>query len=157
MAPLAKENSGFRIHWRFTITAGPRAGELIRGSQPLGHCTKATAKTHLRKIDEWQEKVTTGRLLPHTALEEVIETWLKDRALSCTEQTMERTIRVLERYKAWRESRELGNGAIQEFARRLDLIAWRDYRLNESDIQGQVSHPAPVSQTRLRVRTSDAT
>ena len=74
MASLAKEQSGYRIHWRFTITAGPRAGEVIRGSLSLGLTTKAIAKTHLRKIDEWQEKVSTGRLLPHTALTEVIDT-----------------------------------------------------------------------------------
>ena len=109
MASLAKEKSGFRIHWKFTITAGPRASEVVRGSLSLGRCTKAVAKTHLRKIDEWQEKVTTGRLLPHTALREVIETWLKERSLSCTKQTMDRTIRVLERYKAWRKSRGLSS------------------------------------------------
>jgi len=47
VASLAKENSGFRIHWKFTIKAGPRADEEIRGILSLGRCTRAIAKTHL--------------------------------------------------------------------------------------------------------------
>lgn len=129
MASLSKEKSGYRIHWKFAIKAGPRAGELIEGSLSLGRCTKAIAKTHLRKMDEWEEKVRTGRLLPHTALDDVIDAWLKERRLSCTEQTVARTVRVLNRYKAWRESRGLGNESITVFARRAELIAFRDYRL----------------------------
>ncbi len=107
----------------------PLEGEL-RGSLSLGRCTKAIAKTHLRKIDEWQERVATGRLLPHTVLKEVIDTWLKERALSCTKQTVERTIRVLERYKAWRKSRGLSSEGIKDFACRADLIEFRDFRLD---------------------------
>ena len=56
MASLGKHHDkGFRIHWRFTIRAGPRTAEPIRGSLLLGRCTPAAAKVRLRQIEDWEE------------------------------------------------------------------------------------------------------
>jgi hypothetical protein len=62
MASLSKERkSTFRIHWRFKVKLGPRAGETFEGSLHLGRCTKTAAKAKQREIEEWEERVKTGR------------------------------------------------------------------------------------------------
>ncbi len=72
MASLAKEQGKlYRIHWKFQVRVGPRAGETIRGSLQLGRCTKAAAKTKLREIDEWEDRVKTGRHVPGRDFHEV--------------------------------------------------------------------------------------
>ncbi len=131
MASLNKErNSVFRIHWKFRIRVGPRAGEIVEGSLQLGRCTKTAAKAELRKIDEWEERVKTGRHVPDQSWREVFRVWLGERKLSCTEQTVQRAVRVFRLYTNWRKQCELSCACVENLADRSDLIAWRDHRLN---------------------------
>lgn len=97
MASLSKERgNSYRIHWRFTIRVGPRSGDTIQGSLQLGRCTRAAANARLREIDDWQERVRSGRHVPDRDLEQVAAIWLRDRELTCTPQTLERSKRVIE-------------------------------------------------------------
>ncbi len=131
MASLAKEKGAiYRIHWKFKIRVGPRAGETIKGSLQLGRCTKAAAKTKLRDIEDWEERVKTGRLVPGRDFGEVCTAWLRERELICTAQTLERTKRVLNLYKRWRLQCGLPCGTVVDVANQADLIAWRDHRLD---------------------------
>ncbi len=128
MASLNKErNSVFRIHWKFRIRVGPRAGEIVEGSLQLGRCTKNAAKAELRKIDEWEERVKTGRHVPDQSWGEVFDVWLGERKLSCTEQTVQRAVRVFRLYTNWRKQCELSCACVENLADRRDLIAWPDH------------------------------
>ena len=132
MASLSKENSkGYRIQWRFVVRVGPRAGETVTGSLLLGRCTKAAAKAQLRDTETWEEAVKTGRHLPDTSWEEVAGAWLDERALTYTEQTLARAKRVLSMYERWRREKGLRIKTIEQFAKRADLIAWRNHRLKQ--------------------------
>jgi len=131
LASLSKEkNSVFRIHWKFRVRAGARAGEVIEGSLQLGRCTRAAAKAELRKIDEWQERVATGRLVPDQALAEVCEAWFRERELACTPQTVVRDRRVLRLYLAWRKNHRLPSATVAEIANEGELTRWRNDRLD---------------------------
>ncbi len=131
MASLSKEKRNlYRLHWKFKIRVGPRAGETIEGSLQLGRCTKAAAKARLREIDAWEEKVRMGRLVPGRSFSEVRDVWLHDRELTCTPQTLERTARVLSLYERWRELRGFPCNTVAEVSDRDDLTAWRDHRLD---------------------------
>lgn len=104
MASLTKErNSTFRIHWRFKVKLGPRTGETLEGSLYLGRCTKTAAKAKQREIEDWEERVKTGRFVPDRSADEVFKLWLRERELTCTPQTLERSERTMARYMAWRE------------------------------------------------------
>jgi len=130
MASLSREKEkGYRIQWRFVVRIGPRAGETVTGSLLLGHCTRAAAKAQLRETDVWEEAVKTGRHLPDTSWDEVTGLWLDERKLSYTEQTLARATRVLSLYERWRRERDLPVRTIDQFAKRADLIAWRNHRL----------------------------
>ena len=131
MASLCKENGRvYRIHWKFLVRVGPRAGERIEGSLQLGRCTRTVAKAKLRESDAWEESVKTGRHIPDQVLDDVLGRWLRERELSCTEQTLTRTRRVLSLYRRWREGRGLGCRSVAEFAAREGVSAWRDHRLD---------------------------
>lgn len=105
MACLSKERKDcFRIHWKFRIRLGPRSGELIEGSIFLGRCTKTAAKAKQREIEEWEEKVRTGRFVPDRDAQAVYQIWLRERSLICTPQTLARTERVMAMYRKWREA-----------------------------------------------------
>ena len=44
MTSLAKEKGKYyRVHWKFTVSAGPQAGKAIEGSLYLGRCTRTAA------------------------------------------------------------------------------------------------------------------
>lgn len=132
MASLGKHHDkGFRIQWRFTIRAGPRAGEPIRGSLLLGRCTPAAAKARLRQIEDWEEAVKTGRHVPGVTWVEVKQTWLGEQALAYTEQTLARAQRVLGLYERWRQECGLACKTIEQVAERRDLTRWRDHRLEK--------------------------
>ena len=91
MASLAKERRNlYRIHWKFKVRVGPRAGETLEGSLQLGRCTRAAAKSKLREIDEWEERVKTGRYVPDRDYATIRKTWLGDRALSCLQTILSR-------------------------------------------------------------------
>jgi site-specific recombinase XerD len=130
MASLSKEKSGiYRIHWRFKVRVGPRASEKLQGSLQLGRCTRAAAKAKLREIDEWQERVKTGRHVPDRDFDGVCAAWFRERELTCTPQTLDRTRRVITLHKRWRNKRGLP-GTVADVASRIDLVAWRDHRLD---------------------------
>lgn len=132
MASLSQHHEkGFRIHWRFTIRAGPLAGETVRGSLLLGRCTPAAAKARLRQIEDWEEAVKTGRHVPGVTWAEVKETWLGEQALTYTEQTLARAQRVLGLYERWRQAHGLLCKTIEQIAERRDLTRWRDHRLEK--------------------------
>jgi|GEM_PF-1461575 len=132
MASLSKENSkGYRIQWRFVVRVGPRAGETVTGSLLLGRCTKAAAKAQLRDIETWEEAVKTGRHLPDTSWVDVSRSWLDEQALTYTKQTLARAKRVLSLYERWRRENGLPVKTIDQFAKRGDLIAWRNHRLEQ--------------------------
>ena len=131
MASLCKERRDqYRIHWKFKVRIGPRAGETIEGSFHLGRCRRTEAKAELRKIDEWEEAVKTGRHVPGQAFEEVRRAWFRERELTCTPQTVKRTERVFRLYLRWRETRALSSRTVADLANRSELTAWRDYRLD---------------------------
>jgi hypothetical protein len=131
MASFSKEkNDVFRIHWKFKVRVGPRAGEVIEGSLQLGRCTRTAAKAELRKIDKWQERVRTGRLIPDRTYDEVSDAWLRERELACTPQTLARHARVLRMYKTWREEHRLTCENIDAVACQEDVTRWRDHRLD---------------------------
>ena len=132
MASLAKEGGGiWRIHWRFRVRVGPRAGEEIEGSLQLGRCTRTAAKARLREIDAWEEAVRTGRHVPDTSWEEVRDARLTERALEYTEQTLTRAKRVLGLYENWRSKNGLPSKTIEQAAQRHDLMNWRNCRLEQ--------------------------
>ncbi|MCP4250929.1 MAG: tyrosine-type recombinase/integrase [bacterium] len=132
MASLSKENKkGYRIQWRFVVRVGPRANETVAGSLLLGRCTRAAAKAQLRDTENWEEAVKTGRHLPDTSWEEVTGSWLDERELTYTQQTLARATRVLSLYERWRREKGLPVKTIDQFARRVDLIAWRNHRLEQ--------------------------
>lgn len=92
MACLSKErNDSYRIHWKFKAKLGPRAGETFEGSLHLGRCTKTAAKSKQREIEEWEDRVKTGRFVPDRNAEEVFKLWLRERDLTCTPQTLGRS------------------------------------------------------------------
>lgn len=65
MASLSKERGNqYRIQWRFKVRAGIKAGQTESGSVSLGRCSPAEAKARRRKIDEWEEQVKAGRVVP---------------------------------------------------------------------------------------------
>lgn len=131
MASISKEKGNcYRIHWRFKVRAGPRAGDLIRGSLQLGRCTRAAARSRLREFDEWEERVKTGRHVPDRQWDEVYGLWIRERALRLTAQSLDRVKRVINLYLRWRETRTLPCTTIEQLAERHDLIAWRDHRLD---------------------------
>jgi site-specific recombinase XerD len=131
MASLSNHKTkGHRIHWRFSVRVGPRAGEIVSGSLLLGRCSKAAAKARLREVEAWQEAVKTGRHLPDRSWTEVRAAWLRERKLAYTEQTLSRAERVLALYERWRNDRGLPCKTIEQFANRQDLTLWRDYRLD---------------------------
>lgn len=92
---------GYRVHWRFTVKAGPRAGEAVRGSLLLGRCSKAAAKAHLRKVEAWEASVKTGEQIADAAWKVVREAWLRERELVYTEQTLARAKRVIGTHERW--------------------------------------------------------
>jgi hypothetical protein len=52
MASLAKEKGkDYRVHWKFTVSAGPQAGRMIDGSLYLGRCTRASARAWRREVE----------------------------------------------------------------------------------------------------------
>ena len=102
-----ERNNAYRLHWKFKVRLGPRAGETFEGSFHLGRCTKTAAKAKQREIEEWEEKVKTGRFVPDRDAHEVFGLWLRERELTCTPQTLERSERVIARYRKWREERAL--------------------------------------------------
>jgi len=131
MACLAKERQNtYRIHWKFTVKLGPRAGEVIQGSLHLGRCTKTAAKAKQREIEDWEERVKTGRFVPDRKADDVFQVWLRERKLTCTAQTLVRSERVMAAYRHWREERGLSCDTIEQLAVREELIAWRDHRLD---------------------------
>jgi hypothetical protein len=132
MASLSKhQEKGFRIHWRFTVRVGPMTGELIRGSLLLGNCTPAAAKARLRQIEDWEDRVKSGRQVPGAAWNEVKEAWLAEQALTYTAQTLSRAQRVLRLYERWRNANGLPCKTIEQVAERRDVTRWRDHRLEK--------------------------
>jgi integrase len=132
MACLSKErNESYRIHWKFKAKLGPRAGETFEGSLHLGRCTKTSAKAKQREIEEWEDRVKTGRFVPDRNAEEVFKLWLRERELTCTPQTLERSERVLARFRKWREEQGLPCATVEQLAVREDIIRWRDFRLDK--------------------------
>ncbi len=131
MACLTREKGRYyRLHWKFTVSAGPQAGKLMEGSQYLGRCTRAAAKARLRELEAWEEAVKAGRHLPNGDWEGVYELWLREKALSCTPQTVLRAKRVLTLYVRWRNAKKLPCQQISDLACRQDIVRWRDYRLD---------------------------
>lgn len=131
MACLTREKGRYyRLHWKFTVSAGPQAGKLMEGSQYLGRCTRAAAKARLRELESWEEAVKAGRHLPDGDWEGVYELWLREKALSCTPQTVLRAKRVLTLYVRWRNAKKLPCLQISDLACRQDIVRWRDYRLD---------------------------
>ncbi len=131
MACLTKEKGSIhRIHWKFTVRVGPRAGEVIEGSLPLGRCTRAAAKARLRETETWEERVKTGRYVPDQAWTEVYALWLRERELSMTPQSLDRARRVVSIYLRWREANRLPSATAEQVAAREDLVRWRDHRLD---------------------------
>ncbi len=131
MACLTREKGKYyRIHWKFTIRAGPQAGQAIDGSFYVGRCTRAAAKAKLRELEAWEEAVKTGRHLPNGGWKGVYALWLREKELSCTPQTVLRAKQVLTLYVRWREARKLPCQQIQDLACRQDLVRWRDHRLD---------------------------
>lgn len=127
MACLSKErNDSYRIHWKFKVKLGPRAGEIIEGSLHLGRCTKTAAKAKQREIEGWEDRVKTGRFVPDRGADDVFRIWLRERELTCTPQTLERSTRTMARYRAWREASKLPCDTIEQLAVREDIIRWRD-------------------------------
>lgn len=124
------KEKGYRVHWRFTVRSGPRTGEIITGSLLLGRCTRAAAKTQLREVEAWEQAVKIGQHIPDAPWEDVRATWLRDRELMYTDQTLARTKRVLSLYARWRKKRGLPCKTVEQFANRGDLTAWRDHRLD---------------------------
>ena len=83
MASLVKEKGKYyRVHWKFTVSAGPQAGKTIEGSLYLGRCTRGTAKVRLRELETWEEAVKTGRHLPDGQWKEIYKLWLREKELS---------------------------------------------------------------------------
>ena len=108
MACLTREKGRYyRLHWKFTVSAGPQAGKLMEGSQYLGRCTRAAAKPRLRELESWEEAVKAGRHLPDGDWEGVYELWLREKALSYTPQTVLRARRVLTLYVRQRKAKKL--------------------------------------------------
>jgi site-specific recombinase XerD len=131
MACLTREKGRYyRLHWKFTVSAGPQAGKLMEGSQYLGRCTRAAAKARLRELETWEEAVKAGRHLPDGGWEGVYELWLREKELSCTPQTVLRATRVLTLYVRWREAKKLPCQQISDLACRQDIVRWRDHRLD---------------------------
>ncbi len=131
MACLTREKGRYyRLHWKFTVSVGPQAGKLMEGSQYLGRCTRAAAKARLRELEDWEEAVKAGRHLPNGDWEGVYELWLREKALSCTPQTVLRAKRVMTLYVRWRNAKKLPCLQISDLACRQDIVRWRDYRLD---------------------------
>jgi len=132
MASLFQERgNSFRIQWRFKIRVGPRVGEVVKGGLQLGRCCRAAAKARLRRIGDWEEAVKDGRYVPSGEFPIIRDRWLRERELTCTAQTLERTRRVLGLYLRWRKREGLPSDAVSEVANREELRAWRDHRLDD--------------------------
>jgi site-specific recombinase XerD len=130
MASLSNESKkGYRIQWRFVVRNGSRAGETVAGSLLLGRCTKAAAKAQLRATEAWEASVKLGQHVPDGLWDELRTTWLSERALQYTDQTLARARRVLALYERWRKKHKLPCKTVEQVANRKDLTAWRDYRL----------------------------
>lgn len=131
MASLSNDKTkGYRIQWRSGVRVGLRAGETVSGSLLLRRCTKAAARAELRRIEAWEQAVKTGRHVPDARWTEVHDTWLREREMIYTEQTLARTRRVLALYERWRKRQGLPCKTIEQFASRQDLTDWRDHRLD---------------------------
>lgn len=131
MACLTKEKGNiYRIHWKFQVRVGSRTGETVEGSLQLGRCTRAAARGRLRGIETWEEAVKTGRHLPDTSWDEVFATWVRERELTYTPQSLARAKRVVSLYRRWREARDLPCKTVEQVANRQDLTTWRNHRLD---------------------------
>jgi site-specific recombinase XerD len=88
-------------------------------------------QARLRQIEDWEDRVKSGRQVPGAAWNEVKEAWLAEQALTYTAQTLSRAQRVLRLYERWRNANGLPCKTIEQVAERRDVTRWRDHRLEK--------------------------
>ncbi len=132
MACLTREKGRYyRLHWKFTVSAGPQAGKLMEGSQYLGRCTRAAAKARLTRTGGLggggqgraaPAQRRLGRRVRALAARKGAQLHAADGAAGKASADAVRA--VAQGQESCRASRS------SDLACRQDLVRWRDHRLD---------------------------